>query len=134
MNYVKNFSENVKKLLAENGLSIKKLSEELEIPASSLTDSLKSKKGVPISTSIQIADYFGYDVETLTKNNFEQLPKKKDKESISLPTLDAEAIINDLDLKKELINKIRTGTLKQSHMRILSIMIDTFIDEYSSKD
>lgn len=73
MDYSQNLNQNIKLLLDAKNLSIRQLAEFIDIAASTLTDGLKSKKGIPIEHAIKIADYFGYSVESLSKKEFNEL-------------------------------------------------------------
>lgn len=123
MDYAHNLSENIKLLIDQYGLSIKKLAEQIGIPASTLTDGLKSKKGLPIETAIIIADYFGYDVTTLSKKTAEELVailnenSEQQKEASSLEP-------SDLDLK--LLYKITHMDLKEK--KLLRVILDAIVD------
>lgn len=67
--YIKDYarisSENVRILLKNNHVSIRRLSEIVGVSASTMTDSLKSKKGVPINYLAIIADYFNTTIAAL---------------------------------------------------------------------
>jgi transcriptional regulator with XRE-family HTH domain len=69
MNYSRITSDNVKALLRLHHMSIRQLAEEISISASTLTDSLKSKKGVSIDALMSIADYFGLSINALCVPN-----------------------------------------------------------------
>lgn len=63
--YAQISSSNIKLLLTENNISIRQLAEKIGIAATTLNDSLKSKKGVSIDSLIKIADYFNLTVNDL---------------------------------------------------------------------
>lgn len=63
-------SQNIRFLLSENNLSVKQLADIIGIAATTLNDSLKSKKGVPISSLIKIANYFSISVNDLCNEDF----------------------------------------------------------------
>ncbi len=63
-------SQNIRFLLSENNLSVRQLSDIIGIAATTLNDSLKSKKGVPISSLIKIANYFSISVNDLCNEDF----------------------------------------------------------------
>lgn len=63
-------SQNIKFLLSENNLSVRQLADIIGIAATTLNDSLKSKKGVPISSLIKIANYFSISVNDLCNEDF----------------------------------------------------------------
>lgn len=65
MNYARITSENVKALLRLHHMSIRQLAEEISLSASTLTDSLKSKKGIPIDSLMAIASYFDVSINAL---------------------------------------------------------------------
>ena len=63
-------SQNIRFLLSENNLSVRQLADIIGIAATTLNDSLKSKKGVPISSLIKIANYFSISVNDLCNDDF----------------------------------------------------------------
>lgn len=63
-------SQNIRFLLSENNLSVRQLADIIGIAATTLNDSLKSKKGVPISSLIKIANYFSISVNDLCNEDF----------------------------------------------------------------
>ena len=63
-------SQNIRILLSENNLSVRQLADIIGIAATTLNDSLKSKKGVPISSLIKIANYFSISVNDLCNEDF----------------------------------------------------------------
>lgn len=63
-------SQNIRLLLSENNLSVRQLADIIGIAATTLNDSLKSKKGVPISSLIKIANYFSISVNDLCNEDF----------------------------------------------------------------
>lgn len=63
-------SQNIRFLLSENNLSVRQLADIIGIAATTLNDSLKSKKGVPISSLIKIANYFSISVNDLRNDDF----------------------------------------------------------------
>ena len=63
-------SQNIRILLSENNLSVRQLADIIGIAATTLNDSLKSKKGVPISSLIKIANYFSISVNDLCNDDF----------------------------------------------------------------
>lgn len=63
-------SQNIRFLLSENNLSVRQLADIIGIAATTLNDSLKSKKGVPISSLIKIANYFTISVNDLCNEDF----------------------------------------------------------------
>ena len=63
-------SQNIRFLLSENNLSVSQLADIIGIAATTLNDSLKSKKGVPISSLIKIANYFSISVNDLCNDDF----------------------------------------------------------------
>lgn len=65
VDYAKISSNNIKLLLVKNKISIRHLSEKIGVAPTTLSDSLKSKKGIPIDTLIKIADYFKITVNDL---------------------------------------------------------------------
>ncbi len=65
MDYAKASSEQIKTLMRANRLSIRQLAEQVGVSPSTLTDGLKSKKGIPIDTMIRIAAYFQTTVPAL---------------------------------------------------------------------
>ncbi|MCD8125973.1 MAG: helix-turn-helix domain-containing protein [Clostridiales bacterium] len=65
MNYARVTSDNVKALLRLHHLSIRQLAEQISLSASTLTDSLKSKKGIPIDSLMAIAAYFNVSINAL---------------------------------------------------------------------
>ena len=56
--YAQISSSNIRFLLTKNNMSIRQLAEKIGIAATTLNDSLKSKKGVSVDSLIKIADYF----------------------------------------------------------------------------
>lgn len=74
MNYARITSDNVKALLRLHHMSIRQLAEEISLSASTLTDSLKSKKGVPIDSLMAIALYFDVSINALCLPNLETQP------------------------------------------------------------
>jgi len=80
MDYAQKLSVNVKAVIEEQNLSIRQLAEKIGIPASSLTDSLKSKKGLPLEVAIRVADALGYTVEELTRKSASELVHTHSKE------------------------------------------------------
>ncbi len=70
MEKAQNMNTNVKMILKQKRWSIRQLAEKLDLPASSLNDSLKSKKGLPIDIALRIAEMFGCTVEELASNDF----------------------------------------------------------------
>ena len=58
IDYAKISSQNVKELLFRHKISIRQLAENINIPPTTLNDSLKSKKGIPIAALIKIAEFF----------------------------------------------------------------------------
>lgn len=71
MDYAKVTSGNIKKLMVKNHMSIRQLAEVIGVSASTLTDSLKSKKGVPIGSLMAIAECFGVTVNLLCDPEFD---------------------------------------------------------------
>lgn len=69
MKYARITSENIRILLKRSHVSIRRLSELLDISPSTLTDSLKSKKGVPIDQLMKIAEYFDTNISALCDPN-----------------------------------------------------------------
>ena len=63
-------SQNIRILLSESNLSVRQLADIIGIAATTLNDSLKSKKGVPISSLIKIANYFSISVNDLCNEDF----------------------------------------------------------------
>lgn len=63
-------SQNIRFLLSENNLSVRQLADIIGIAATTLNDSLKGKKGVPISSLIKIANYFSISVNDLCNEDF----------------------------------------------------------------
>ena len=63
-------SQNIRFLLSENNLTVRQLADIIGIAATTLNDSLKSKKGVPISSLIKIANYFSISVNDLCNEDF----------------------------------------------------------------
>lgn len=70
IDYAKISSNNIRALLKQYNISIKKLAENINVPASTFTDSLKSKKGISIDNLIKIADYFQITVTDLCNTEF----------------------------------------------------------------
>ncbi len=70
IDYAKISSDNIRALLKHYNISIKKLAETINVPTSTFTDSLKSKKGIPIDTLIKVADYFQITVTDLCNTEF----------------------------------------------------------------
>lgn len=64
-NYAQISSSNIRFLLTKNNMSIRQLAEKIGIAATTLNDSLKSKKGVSVDSLIKIADYFNLTVNDL---------------------------------------------------------------------
>lgn len=103
-------SSNIRFLLTENNLSVRQLADIIGIAATTLNDSLKSKKGVSISSLIKIADYFNVSVNDLCseglKNKFElnsqnnELIKKFNK----LDERGKQTVINVIDQQLNFIN------------------------------
>lgn len=103
-------SSNIRFLLTENNLSVRQLADIIGIAATTLNDSLKSKKGVSISSLIKIADYFNVSVNDLCseglKNKFElnsqnnELIKKFNK----LDERGKQTVINVIDQQLDFIN------------------------------
>jgi repressor LexA len=67
VNYAKNINDNIKALLEIRNISIRQLADQITIPASTLTDSLKSKKGLPVEVAIRVANALRFSVEELSK-------------------------------------------------------------------
>lgn len=65
VDYASISSSNIRFLLAENNLSVRQLADIIGIAATTLNDSLKSKKGVSIGSLIKIANYFNITVNDL---------------------------------------------------------------------
>ena len=63
--YAQISSSNIRFLLTKNNMSIRQLAEKIGIAATTLNDSLKSKKGVSVDSLIKIADYFNLTVNDL---------------------------------------------------------------------
>ena len=63
--YAQISSSNIRFLLTKNNMSIRKLAEKIGIAATTLNDSIKSKKGVSVDSLIKIADYFNLTVNDL---------------------------------------------------------------------
>ncbi|EQB20025.1 hypothetical protein UNSWDHB_2611 [Dehalobacter sp. UNSWDHB] len=87
MNYAKNINDNIKALLEARNLSIRQFAEQISIPASTLTDSLKSKKGLPVEIAIRVADALGFSVEQLSKLSVVELLKADLHTQIKSPEL-----------------------------------------------
>ncbi len=71
MNFAEITSSNVRKLLAANRISIRRMAEIISISASTLTDALKSKNGLSIAMLASIANYFGVTVDMLCDESFD---------------------------------------------------------------
>ena len=65
VDYAKTSSDNIRLLLLQNKISVRQLAEEIGIAPTTLNDSLKSKKGIPIDSLIKIADFFKITVNDL---------------------------------------------------------------------
>ena len=88
MDTVATLSENIKHLADRHGLSIRQLAERVGVPASTLTDSLKSKRGLSIDTALKIASYFDCTVELLAKlpiSKWEHPLEQRDQAAPPLP-------------------------------------------------
>lgn len=72
VNYAKISSDNIRLLIIQNDLSIRQLAEIIGVAPTTLNDSLKSKKGIPIDSLIRIADYFNLTVNDLCDSDFLQ--------------------------------------------------------------
>ncbi len=70
IDYAKISSQNVKELLFRHKISIRQLAENINIPPTTLNDSLKSKKGIPIAALIKIAEFFHLTVNDLCDETF----------------------------------------------------------------
>ncbi len=70
LDYAEVSSANVKKLLELNRMSIRHISEIIEVAPTTLNDSLKSKKGISIDNLIKIADFFNVTVNDLCNPEF----------------------------------------------------------------
>lgn len=66
MNYAQQMNENVKELLTARNISIRQLADAVIVPASTLTEALKSKRGLAVDVAIRVADYFGFSVVELS--------------------------------------------------------------------
>lgn len=66
MNYAQQMNENVKELLTAHNISIRQLADAVIVPASTLNEALKSKRGLAVDVAIRIADFFGFSVEELS--------------------------------------------------------------------
>ena len=67
--YAQITSQNVQKLIAKNGTSIREVAKIIDVPASTLTDGLKSIKGIPIDSLVKISNYFNLTVDDLCNNH-----------------------------------------------------------------
>lgn len=123
MDYAHNLSENIKLLIEQYGLSIKRLAQQIGIPASTLTDGLKSKKGLPIETAIAISDYFGYDVTTLSKKTSEELLPLLNENSAQKKE-DTSLMPSDLDI--DLLHRITKMDVKEK--KLLRVVLDAIVD------
>lgn len=65
MKFARTCSDNIIKLLELNNTSIRQLAISIDIAPSTLTDSLKSVKGVPVDTLIKIAKFLNIEVAML---------------------------------------------------------------------
>lgn len=65
MTYAQITSDNVRVLLARRGMSIRQLAEAVSLSPSTLTDALKSKKGLPIDQLMAVAGYFQLSLSAL---------------------------------------------------------------------
>ena len=74
IDYAKISSQNVKELLFRHKISIRQLAENINIPPTTLNDSLKSKKGIPIAALIKIAEFFHLTVNDLCDETFFKNP------------------------------------------------------------
>lgn len=77
MDYAQNLNNNVKALLEAQNTSMRQFAERLSIPASTLIDSLKSKKGLPLDIAVRVAESLGFSVEDLTKMSTVELLKSQ---------------------------------------------------------
>lgn len=65
MTYAQITSDNVRALLLRNHMSIRQLAEQISISPSTLTDALKSKKGLPIDQLVAVANRFHVSLAVL---------------------------------------------------------------------
>lgn len=63
--YAEISTNNVRKLIAKNGTSIRKLAKTIDVPASTLTDGLNSIKGISIDSLVRISEHFNITVDDL---------------------------------------------------------------------
>lgn len=78
--YAQISSSNIRFLLAENNMSIRQLAEKIGIAATTLNDSLKSKKGVSVDSLIKIADYFNLTVNDLCNISLDRKSEQEEEE------------------------------------------------------
>ncbi|MBE6991829.1 MAG: helix-turn-helix transcriptional regulator [Ruminococcaceae bacterium] len=71
MDYADITRTNIKSLMKKEHISIRKLAEIIGTSASTLTDSLKSKKGICIDNMMLIAQHFGVSVDLLCDPEFD---------------------------------------------------------------
>lgn len=83
MSYALNVNKNVLAILEARNISIRQLANKINIPASTLTASLKSKKGLPVDIAIAVCDELGFTVEDLSYKAIGDLLSPLDTREIS---------------------------------------------------
>lgn len=104
IDYAKISSDNVRFLMNKSNISVRKLAESVGVAPTTLNDSLKSKKGIPIDTLIRIARYFETTVNDLCNREF------------TIKTLSESSIDNNV------INKIKK--LDHHGKRVVNTVLD----------
>lgn len=111
--YAKISSDNVKFLLIKRGVSVRQLADKIGIAPTTLNDSLKSKKGIPIDSLIKIADLFGVTVNDLCNTDFQKFTNEKNRN-------EAERIMNKYRLLDSHGREITEMIIEKELERILN--------------
>ncbi len=70
INYSRVSTNNILFLLQQRELSIRSLAIKTNIPVSTLSEGLKSKKGLSLNNLKRVADYFNCSLDTLVNTDF----------------------------------------------------------------
>lgn len=96
--YAQISSSNIRFLLTKNNMSIRQLAEKIGIAATTLNDSLKSKKGVSVDSLIKIADYFNLTVNDLCNVSLDRKSAQDEEEYDKFTTNSKSLILMEKNL------------------------------------